>query len=132
MNSGLLSLASFGATMPGMILLGLGQTMVVLCLCCDLVSMLSVPRSHRRYIANTVFRTLAVPSILVTGVGVLMDAAFWAWMDVAFGTFIMVALVFRLHASKDEDNWWKGKGKKLAHWFRDQTATRFVPAPAAG
>lgn len=132
MNSGLLALASFGATLPGMILLVLGQTMVVVCLCFDLVGMLSVPRSHGRYVANTGFRTLALPSILVTAVGVLMDAAFWAWMDVAFGTFIMVALVFRLHASKDEDNWWKGKGKKLARWFRDQAETRLVPARAAG
>lgn len=132
MNSGLMALASFGGTLPGMILLVLGQTMVVVCLCFDLMSMLSVPRSQGRYVGNTVFRTLALPSILVTAVGVLMDAAFWAWMDVAFGTFIMMALVFRLHANKDEDNWWKGKGKKLARWLRDQTGTRLVPAPAAG
>lgn len=132
MNSGLLALASFGATLPGMILLVLGQTMVVVCLCFDLVGMLSVPRSHGRYVANTGFRTLALPSILVTAVGVLMDAAFWAWMDVAFGTFIMVALVFRLHASKDEDNWWKGKGKKLARWARKQLAPRPAAVPAMG
>jgi uncharacterized membrane protein YccC len=132
MNSGLLGLVSLGTTLPGLILMSLGQAMVVACLCFDLVSMLSLPGSRQRYVANTVFHTLALPSIMVTAVGVLMDAAFWAWIDVAFGTFIMVALVFRLHTKKDEDNWWKGKGKKLARWLSAQAGAGFVPSPAAG
>lgn len=126
------SVAMFAGSMSGQVLLSLGQTMVVVCLCFDMVRALSVPRSHRRYVASTIFRTLAVPSVLVMGISVLVDAAFWSWMDVAMGVFVMVMIVFRLHHDKDEDNWWKGKGKKLARWARKQLSSgrSLVPAMA--
>jgi hypothetical protein len=126
------SVAMFAGSLPGMILLSLGQAMVVACVCFDMVRALSVPRSHRRYVASTIFRTLALPSILVTGVSVLIDAVFWSWTDVALGVFLMVMIIFRLHHDKDEDNWWKGKGKKLARWARQQLGTPTVTAPAFG
>lgn len=122
----------FAGSLPGQILLALGQTVVVICVCCDMVRALSVPRSHRRYVASTVFRTLALPSVLASGVTVLVDAVFWSWMDVAMGVFVMVAIIFRLHHDKDEDNWWKGKGKKLARWARKQFSPRAAAAPAMG
>jgi len=105
---------------------------VVVCLCFDMVRALSVPMSHRRYVASTVFRTLAVPSVLAMGVSVLVDAVFWSWMDVAMGVFVMVMIIFRLHHDKDEDNWWKGKGKKLARWARKQLSSGRSLAPAMG
>jgi hypothetical protein len=126
------SVAMFAGSMAGQVLLSLGQTMVVVCVCFDMVRALSVPRSHRRYVASTVFRTLAVPSVLVMGVSVLVDAAFWSWMDVALGVFVMVMIIFRLHHDKDEDNWWKGKGKKLARWARRQFSSGTSVAPALG
>ena len=61
------SVAMFAGSMSGQVLLSLGQAMVVVCLCFDMVRALSVPRSHRRYVASTIFRTLAVPSVLVHG-----------------------------------------------------------------
>ncbi len=132
MSAGMEAVAMFAGSMPGQILLALGQTVVVVCLCCDMVRALSVPRSYRRYVASTVFRTLALPSVLATGVTVLVDAVFWSWMDVAMGVFVMVAIIFRLHHDKDEDNWWKGKGKKLARWARRQFSPRSAAAPAMG
>ncbi len=126
------SVAMFAGSMSGQVLLSLGQTMVVVCLCFDMVRALSVPRSHRRYVASTIFRTLAVPSVLVMGISVLVDAVFWSWMDVAMGVFVMVMIVFRLHHDKDEDNWWKGKGKKLARWARKQLSSGRSLAPAMG
>ncbi|MDQ0077743.1 hypothetical protein [Arthrobacter oryzae] len=126
------SVAMFAGSMSGQVLLSLGQAMVVVCVCFDMVRALSVPRSHRRYVASTVFRTLAVPSVLVMGISVLVDAAFWSWMDVAMGVFVMVMIVFRLHHDKDEDNWWKGKGKKLARWARKQLSSGRSLAPAMG
>jgi len=126
------SVAMFAGSMSGQVLLSLGQTMVVVCVCFDMVRALSVPRSHRRYVASTVFRTLAVPSVLVMGISVLVDAAFWSWMDVALGVFVMVMIIFRLHHDKDEDNWWKGKGKKLARWARKQLSSGRSLAPAMG
>ena len=122
----------FAGSVAGQVLLSLGQTMVVVCLCFDMVRALSVPRSHRRYVASTVFRTLAVPSVLAMGVSVLVDAVFWSWMDVAMGVFVMVMIIFRLHHDKDEDNWWKGKGKKLARWARKQLSSGRSLAPAMG
>ncbi|WP_426996572.1 hypothetical protein [Pseudarthrobacter sp. N5] len=122
----------FAGSLPGLILMSLGQAMVVVCVCFDMVRVLSVPKSHRRYVASTVFRTLALPSILITGVSVLIDAVSWSWQDVAMGVFLMVTLIFRWHHDKDEDNWWKGKGKKLAGWARRQLGTRTVAVPAVG
>jgi len=132
MSPGMENVAMFAGSMVGQILLALGQTVVVVCVCCDMVRALSVPRSHRRYVASTVFRTLALPSVLATGVSVLVDAVFWSWLDVAMGVFVMVAIVFRLHHDKDEDNWWKGKGKKLARWARRQFSPGSAVAPAMG
>jgi glycerol-3-phosphate acyltransferase PlsY len=132
MNSGLHAVAAFAGSFPGLLITALGQTMVVVCLVFDMVRAVSVSGSHRRYMAATVFRTLALPSIISTAIGVLEAAASWAWMDVAMGTFVMVALIFRWHHQKDEDNWWKGKGKKLAKWARMQLGTRLTPAPALG
>ena len=126
------SVAMFAGSMSGQVLLSLGQAMVVVCLCFDMVRALSVPRSHRRYVASTIFRTLAMPSVLVMGISVLVDAAFWSWMDVAMGVFVMVMIVFRLHHDKDEDNWWKGKGKKLARWARKQLSSGRSLVPAMG
>ena len=132
MSAGMESVAMFAGSMSGQVLLSLGQTMVVVCVCFDMVRALSVPRSHRRYVASTIFRTLAVPSVVVMGISVLVDAVFWSWMDVALGVFVMMMIIFRLHHDKDEDNWWKGKGKKLARWARKQLSSGRSLAPAMG
>jgi hypothetical protein len=132
MSAGMESVAVFAGSMAGLMILSLGQAMVVACLCFDMVRALSVPRSHRRYMASTVFRTLALPSVLVMGISVLIDAVFSSWLDVAMGVFVMVMIIFRLHHDKEEDNWWKGKGKKLARWARKQLSTGRSLAPAMG
>lgn len=124
------SVVMFAGSSVGLILLAIGQTVVVVCVCFDMVRALSVPRSHRRYVASTVFRTLAVPSIISAGMSVLIDALAWSWMDVGMSMFVMVAIIFRLHHDKDEDNWWEGKGKKLARWARRQFSPGMSAAPA--
>ncbi len=126
------SVVMFAGSTVGLILLAIGQTVVVVCVCFDMVRALSVPRSHRRYVASTVFRTLAIPSIIAAGMSVLIDALAWSWMDVGMSMFVMVAIIFRLHHDKDEDNWWKGKGKKLARWARRQFSSGTSVAPAMG
>lgn len=131
LNSGLASVVQFAGSLPGSILLSLGQTIVVVCACSDMVRLLSVPGSHGRYVANTVFRTLAPPAILVTALRVLIDAASGIWPNVTAGMFVLVVLTYRWRTDTDEDNWWKGKGKALGRWLRKQTAIGFRPAPAA-
>jgi hypothetical protein len=126
------SVVMFVGSSAGLILLAFGQTVVVVCACFDMVRALSVPRSHRRYVASTVFRTLAIPSIIATGMSALIAALSWSWMDVCMSTFVMVAIIFRLHHDKDEDSWWKGKGKKLARWGRRQLSSGTRVAPAMG
>jgi hypothetical protein len=124
--------AAFSGSIPGQALLAIGQTIVVVCVCFDMVRALSVPRSHRRYLASTVFRTLAIPSIIANGLTVLIALVLWSWIDVVMGMFVLMAIIFRLHHDKDEDNWWKGKGKKLARLARRQFAGRSSAAPAMG
>jgi hypothetical protein len=132
MNSGLQVLAMFAGSLTGSILLSLGQTVVVVCVCFDMVRALSVPRSHRRYVANTVFTTLAWPSILISAVIVLIDAASGTWQNVAGGVFVMVMVIFRWRHGGDEDSWWKGKGKALRRWARGKLAAAGpLVAPAA-
>lgn len=130
MNSGLQALALFAGSLPGAILMSLGQTLVVVCVCCDMIRALSVPRSRRRYLALTLFTTLAWPSIVISAAVVLIYAASGAWLNVAGGVFVMVAVIFRWHQGSDEDNWWTGKGKALGRWLRNHTAARSRSVPA--
>ena len=111
---------------------GDGLTKITLGVGWDVGRARSVRRSHRVYWARTVFRTLAVPSIFPAVMSVLSDALAWSWMDVGMSMFVMVAIIFRLHHDKDEDNWWKGKGKKLARWARRQLSSGTSVAPAMG
>lgn len=131
MSSGLASAMQFTGSLPGSILLLLGQAVVVVCACSDMVRLLSVPRSHRRYLANTVFRTLAVPAILATAVRALLDAAAGVWPNVTAGMFVLVVLIYRWRTDTDEDSWWKGKGKALGRWFSRRATFGLRPAPAA-
>jgi hypothetical protein len=94
----------FAGSGAGLILLAFGQTVVVVCACFDMVRALSVPRSHRRYVASTVFRTLAIPSIIAAGMSALIAALSWSWTDV----------------------------KKLARWSRRQFSSGTRVAPAMG
>jgi hypothetical protein len=132
MSSGLASAVQFAASLPGTVLLTLGQVLVVVCACFDMVRMISVPRSHRRYLANTVFRTLAPPAFLITAVRVLIAAASGARPDVTAGMFVLVVVTYRWYTDNDEDSWWKGKGKALGRWLLKLAALppRTAPAPA--
>jgi len=129
-SPGLQAAVLFAGSLPGHILMSLGQALVVVCLCFDFVRAVSVPRSRSRYVANTWFRTLALPSILVMAFSVLLDAASGSWTEVAAGVFIMVAVIFRWHYGSDEDSWWKGKGKALGRWLRNRAASGSLVAPA--
>ena len=132
MNAGLASAVQFAGSLPGSILLTLAQAVVVVCACSDMVRLMSVPRSHRRYLANTVFRTLAPPAILATAVRALLDAASGVWPNVTAGMFVLVVLIYRWRTDTDEDSWWKGKGKALGRWFSKRAAFGLRPvAPAA-
>lgn len=133
MSSGMETAVVFANSLPGSILMSLGQTLVLVCVCVDMIRVLSVPRSHRRYLANTVFLALAWPSILISASVVLVYAASGAWQNVAGGVFVLVAVLFRWQHSGDEDSWWKGKGKALGLWLRKQAAggsTAAAPATA--
>ena len=132
MSSGLQAAAAFAGSLPGALLISLGQALVVVCVCFDMARAVSVPRSHRRYLANTVFLSLAWPSIFITACVALIDAARGDWQNVAAGVFVMVAVIFRWHHGKDEDSWWKGRGKALGRWLRRHTAGRSLGAAAAG
>ncbi|SDT62652.1 hypothetical protein SAMN04489743_4054 [Pseudarthrobacter equi] len=126
------AVSSFSASVPGQTLLAIGQTVVVVCVCFDMVRATSVPRSHRRYVASTVFRTLAIPAVIADALTVLVAIVVSSWIDVVMGMFVLTAIIFRFHYGKDEDNWWQGKGKKLARWARRHLSARTSVAPAMG
>jgi hypothetical protein len=130
-NAGLAPAVQFAASLPGTVLLVLGQTLVLVCVCSDMLRLLFAPRSRGRYVANTVFRTLALPAILVMACTVLLDAATGVWGDVTLGMFVLVVVTYRWRTDTDEDNWWKGRGKALGRWLRKQAAVRSLVAPAA-
>ena len=132
MSPGMQAVASFSGSVPGQILLAIGQTVVVVCVCFDMVRALSLPRSHRRYVASTVFRTLAIPAVAANALTVLVAIVVSSWIDVVMGMFVLTAIIFRFHYDKDEDNWWQGKGRKLARWARRRLAGRTSIAPAMG
>jgi len=131
MNSGLEALVQFAGSPPGLLLKVLGQGLVVVCIYFDLVRALSVPRTRRRYVANSVFMTLALPSILISMISVLIYAASGSWLQLVGGVFVLVAVTFRWRHGSDEDSWWKGKGKQLGRWLRGQAAARPRAARAA-
>jgi predicted membrane channel-forming protein YqfA (hemolysin III family) len=130
MSPGLQAIAVFGGSLPGSILMSLGQALVVVCVCFDMVRAVSVPRSRRRYLAFTVFTTLAWPAIVISAAVVLIYAAGGAWLNAAGSVFVMVAVIFRWHHGSDEDSWWTGKGKALGRWLRRQAAALSAAAPA--
>jgi hypothetical protein len=132
MSSGLEVAAASAGSLPGALLISLGQAVVVVCVCFDMARAVSVPRSNRRYLANTVFMALAWPSILITAFVVLIDAARGDWQNVAAGVFVVVAVIFRWHDGRDDDSWWQGRGKALGRWLRRHAAARSVGATAAG
>lgn len=132
MSAGMESVAMFAGSLAGLVILSLGQAMVVACLCFDMVRALSVPRSHRRYVASTVFRTLAIPAVIADALTVLVAIVVSSWIDVVMGMFVLTAIIFRFHSGKDEDNWWQGKGRKLARWARRHLSGRTSVAPAMG
>jgi hypothetical protein len=129
-SPGLQAAVLFSGSLPGLILMSLGQALVVVCLCFDFVRAVSVPRSRSRYVANTWFRTLALPSIVIMAFSVLIDTAAGSWQDVGAGVFVLVAVIFRWHHGSDEDSWWKGKGKALGRWLRNRAAFGPLVAPA--
>ena len=126
------AVSSFSASVPGQTLLAIGQTIVVVCVCFDMVRATSVPRSHRRYVASTVFRTLAIPAVIADALTVLVAIVVSSWIDVVMGMFVLTAIIFRFHSGRDEDNWWQGKGRKLAGWARRHLSGRTSVAPAMG
>jgi TRAP-type C4-dicarboxylate transport system permease large subunit len=130
MSSGLETAVLFAGSLPGVLLMMLGQAVVVVCVCSEMVRVLSVPGSRRRYLASTVFMTLALPSILISMIRVLIHAASGAWPEAAIGVFVLVAVIFRWRHDPDEDNWWKGKGKQLGRWLRGRAASCSLTAPA--
>lgn len=121
----------FAGSLPGSILMSLGQALVLVCVCFDMLRLLSVPGSHRRYLATTVFLALAWPSIGISAAVVLIHAAGGAWHNVAGGVFVLVAVLFRWQHGGDEDSWWKGKGKAVGRWLRKQAGAGSAAAPAA-
>lgn len=90
-----------------------------------------VPGSHIRYQLVGAIVTLAWMVMITAAITVLISATRQDALAVAFDLLRMILTYFEWKHFKDEDNWWKGRGKK---WLQslDNALGRFQPSPTTG
>lgn len=73
----------------------------------------AVPGSYPRYKAVTVIVTLCWPVIAASAVLAVVGAMDGAMFTTAMDILRIVFVLIDWHEFKDDDNWWKGRGKKM-------------------
>ncbi|QOD05934.1 hypothetical protein [Pseudarthrobacter sp. BIM B-2242] len=99
------------------------QVIVMACVTTELIRHYLARGTRGRYIMTTIVRTLTVPAILVKMVDIVLDVADKSWLNLVIDIVITAFLIMKWYWTKDDDNWWKGRGKKLGLWAR-RTFTR--------
>ena len=82
----------------------------------DLLRRPMVKRSRPHYVFTTIARTTAVPAILITMCDIIFDFADGDYPLVGFDVLVCMYMILSWFYSKDDDNWWKGRGRKLGRW----------------
>ncbi|HEX9089712.1 MAG TPA: hypothetical protein VF867_19630 [Arthrobacter sp.] len=98
------------------------------CIFADLIRHYAVRGTRRHYVLTTVVRTLSVPAILVKMTDIVLDSADRDYFGVSMDVIVTMFLFLNWYRSKDDDNWWKGRGKKLGRWVCKQFLPRSSPA----
>lgn len=94
------------------------------CILADLIRRYLVRGTRRHYVLTTIVRTLSVPAILVKMTDIVLDSADRDYFGVSLDVLVTMFLIMNWYWSKDDDNWWKGRSKKLGRWARRQLSPR--------
>jgi hypothetical protein len=84
-----------------------------------------------RYVLTTIVRTTAVPAILVKIGDIVLDYSDRDYGLVGIDVFVTMFLIASWFWTKDDDNWWKGRGRKIGRAIRGAlTSTKTRTATA--
>lgn len=94
------------------------QVVVMACVTGELIRHYLARGTRPHYVMTTIVRTLTVPAILVKMVDIVLDVADKSYFNLAIDILITAFLIMKWYWTKDDDNWWKGRGRKLGRWAR--------------
>lgn len=107
------------------------EVVVMVCVALELVRHFLARGTRARYLLTTLIRTLAVPAILVKMTDIVIDGADKDYFDMGIDVLITGFLIAKWYTTRDDDNWWKGRGKKLGRWARRLFTRSSRTAPQA-
>jgi len=104
------------------------EIVVAGCIFADLIRIYVVRGTRPHYVLTTIVRTLTVPAILIKMTDIVLDSADHDYFGVTIDVIVTMFFIMNWYRSKDDDNWWKGRSKKLVRWARRQFSPRSSPA----
>lgn len=89
------------------------------------MTIMSARGTRARWMASTVERALRVPAILNRVLLVFIDVKMSLWGDMLFDSLALVIVLWLIgYRQGDDDDFWKGKGKKLWRSVTSSLGTR--------
>lgn len=98
----------------------------------DLFASMSVKGTRRRYLAVSVMATLIYPVFSLYVLNFLIDVVTENWIRVLIDIYICWYANRLWNRVKDEDNWWKGRGKKIGKTIKKAFTVSSPAAAGAG
>ncbi|MGK3708759.1 hypothetical protein [Arthrobacter sp. IK3] len=99
--------------------------LTVTCIAFGFVHTFSVRGTRRRYVAQSVQRTLIIPACVLLGVKAVGYAAGGFWVGVVLDVFLIISFLRDWSRIRNDDDWWTGRWNKLKNAFRTRAS---VPA----
>lgn len=98
------------------------QCIVAVCIMSDFIRRQMARGTRGHYVMTTITRTLAVPAILMKMTDLVLDAADKDYFQMAIDVVVLMYLILYWFWTRDDDNWWKGRGKKMGRWAKHRLA----------
>lgn len=98
------------------------QCIVAVCIMSDFIRRQMARGTRGHYVMTTITRTLAVPAILMKMTDLVLDAADKDYFEMAIDVVVLMYLILYWFWTRDDDNWWKGSGKKMGRWAKRRLA----------
>jgi hypothetical protein len=107
------------------------QCIVAACILSDFIRRRMVRGTRAHYVMTTIARTLGVPAILMKMTDLILDTADKDYLMLAIDVVVLMYLILYWFWTKDDDNWWKGRGRKIGRAVRGAfTSARPAAEPA--